>query len=199
MVGSLRSETAYKKATTYRAPASVPAQESWTRDRRDMSLDLAIGAKSASTRKVFSSTFAWLGDRLSTVEINGALSRNNIWAVTGNFYPELGGTPELGRLIGPEDDLKAASPTPVALLAYNFWQRHFWRFSRLIRINNLRGINGLRIPTPPRRHLLVTPLCIFYVPHSLSVCPYPCGKIQHLIAFVQGLARFRLPLERPAA
>lgn len=91
-----------------------------------VALSLPLFEQISKDQKVFSSTFAWLGDRLSTVEINGALSRNNIWAVTGNFYPELGGTPELGRLIGPEDDdLKAASPTPVAVLAYNFWQRHY--------------------------------------------------------------------------
>ena len=95
-------------------------------DETFVALSLPLFEQISKDQKVFSSTFAWLGDRLSTVEINGALSRNNIWAVTGNFYPELGGTPELGRLIGPEDDdLKAASPTPVAVLAYNFWQRHY--------------------------------------------------------------------------
>ena len=95
-------------------------------DETFVALSLPLFEQISKDQKVFSSTFAWLGDRLSTVEINGALSRNNIWAVTGNFYPELGGAPELGRLIGPEDDdLKAASPTPVAVLAYNFWQRHY--------------------------------------------------------------------------
>src|SRR5215472_1948114 len=97
-------------------------------DETFVALSLPLFEQISKDQKVFSSTFAWLGDRLSTVEINGALSRNNIWAVTGNFYPELDGTPELGRLIGPEDDdLKAASPTPVAVLAYNFWQRHYGR------------------------------------------------------------------------
>jgi predicted permease len=95
-------------------------------DETFVALSLPLFEQISKDQKVFSSTFAWLGDRLSTVEINGAPSRNNIWAVTGNFYPELDGTPELGRLIGPEDDdLKAASPTPVAVLAYNFWQRHY--------------------------------------------------------------------------
>jgi predicted permease len=77
-------------------------------------------------QKVFSTTFGWMGDTLSTVEIKGALSRNDVWAVTGNYYNEMGAAPELGRLIGPEDDdLKAASPAPVAVLAYSFWQRHY--------------------------------------------------------------------------
>ena len=53
-------------------------------------------------QKVFTAVFAWSSDYLSTVEINGSLSRHDIWAVTGSFYSELGGTPELGRLIGPK-------------------------------------------------------------------------------------------------
>jgi predicted permease len=89
-------------------------------------LSLPLFEKISAGQKVFSSTFGWLGDRLSTVEINGALSRNDIWGVTATFYSELGATPELGRLIGTEDDdLRTASPTPAAVLAYNFWQRHY--------------------------------------------------------------------------
>jgi predicted permease len=91
-----------------------------------VALSLPLFEQISNGQKAFSSTFAWSGDNLATVEINGALSRNNIWAVTANFYSELGATPELGRLIGPEDDdLRAASPTPVAVLAYSFWQRHY--------------------------------------------------------------------------
>lgn len=91
-----------------------------------VALSLPLFEQISSSQNVFSSTFGWLGDRLSTVEINGGLSRNDIWAVTATFYSELGATPELGRLIGPEDDdLRAASPAPVAVLAYNFWQRHY--------------------------------------------------------------------------
>jgi predicted permease len=95
-------------------------------DEPYVALSLPLFEQVSEGQRVFSSTFGWLGDRLSTVEINGALSRNDIWAVTGSFYSELGATPELGRLIGPQDDdLRAASPAPVAVLAYNFWQRHY--------------------------------------------------------------------------
>jgi len=95
-------------------------------DESFVALSLPLFDQMTSGQKVFTSTFGWFGDRLATVEINGALFRNNIWAVTGNFYSELGGTPEFGRLIGPaDDDLKAAAPTPVAVLAYDFWRRHF--------------------------------------------------------------------------
>ena len=37
------------------------------------------------------------------VEVNGALFRADICAVTGNFYSELGAQPELGRLLTPGD------------------------------------------------------------------------------------------------
>jgi len=91
-----------------------------------VALSLPLFEQLSSGQKAFSSTFGWWGDNLSTVEISGVPSRNDIWAVTGNFYSELGGTPALGRLIGPkDDDLGAASPTPVAVLAYSFWQRHY--------------------------------------------------------------------------
>jgi predicted permease len=91
-----------------------------------VALSLPLFEQISNGQKAFSSTFAWSGDNLATVEINGALSRNNIWAVTANFYSELGATPALGRLIEPEDDdLRAASPTPIAVLAYSFWQRHY--------------------------------------------------------------------------
>src|ERR1700730_8562283 len=91
-----------------------------------VALSLPLFEELTYGQKVFSSTFGWWGDNLFTAEIDGALTRNDIWAVTGNFYSELGATPELGRLIGPEDDdLKAAAPTPVAVLADNFWKRHY--------------------------------------------------------------------------
>jgi hypothetical protein len=112
------------------APSRYRTRSNWSVSARKadepfVALALPLFEQISSDQKVFYSTFAWWGDNLSTVEINGALSRNDIWAVTGNFYSELGATPELGRLIGPEDDdLRAASPTPIAVLAYNFWQRH---------------------------------------------------------------------------
>jgi len=106
-----------------------------------VALSLPLFEELSNGQRVFSSTFAWSRDNLSTVEISGAPSRNNIWAVTGNFYSELGGTPALGRLIGPEHvDLRAASPTPVAVLAYSFWQRHYARDPKIVgRILRIEG------------------------------------------------------------
>jgi hypothetical protein len=91
-----------------------------------VALSVPLFEEIEADQRVFSSAFAWSSDNLSTVEINLNLSRHDLWAVTGSFYSELGGTPELGRLIGPhDDDLKAASPNTVAVLAYDFWQRQY--------------------------------------------------------------------------
>jgi macrolide transport system ATP-binding/permease protein len=43
--------------------------------------------------------------------------------VSGNYFPMLGGTPLLGRILLPEDD--QADATPVVLMSGNYWQRHF--------------------------------------------------------------------------
>ncbi len=87
----------------------------------------------ARGQKVFSSAFAWWGDGVFNIEINGALSRADIWAVTGNYYSELGAVPALGRLIGPDDaDLRAPSATQVAVLGHSFWQRRYGGDRRVI-------------------------------------------------------------------
>jgi predicted permease len=113
-------------------PLPVPRAEQLVRfgaqsgDESYVALSVPFLVQINAAQQVFSLTFGWSRDMLFTVDIGGALSRNDIWAVTGNFYSALGATPELGRLIGPEDDdLRAASPTPVAVLAFNFWQRHY--------------------------------------------------------------------------
>ena len=75
-------------------------------------------------QKVFSGMFAWSGDAVFNVETKSELSRAGIWAVTGNFYSELGATPQIGRLIEPRD-VNPALPAQVAVLGYGFWQRHY--------------------------------------------------------------------------
>lgn len=42
--------------------------------------------------------------------------------VSGSYYPVLGLAPAAGRLLGPADD---ASPTSVAVISYEYWQRRF--------------------------------------------------------------------------
>jgi hypothetical protein len=43
--------------------------------------------------------------------------------VSGNYFPMLGATPLLGRILLPEDD--QANAAPVVLMSGNSWQRHF--------------------------------------------------------------------------
>ena len=44
--------------------------------------------------------------------------------VSGSYFPVLGLTPAIGRLLGPEDD-KAPGEPHVVVLSYAYWQRRF--------------------------------------------------------------------------
>ena len=89
-------------------------------------LSLPMFDELSANQRVFSSTFAWSGDGVYNVELNGAMSRANIWLVTGNFLSELGAAPEIGRLIEPGDvDLHANVATQLAVLNYDFWQHRY--------------------------------------------------------------------------
>ncbi len=58
--------------------------------------------------------------------MNGALSQNQVFGITGNYYSQLSANPFLGRLIMPEDvNLHSGSTFQVAVLGYEFWQRRF--------------------------------------------------------------------------
>ena len=58
--------------------------------------------------------------------MNGTLSQNEVYAVSGNFYSELGATPLFGRLLTPEGaDPHSGSTQQVAVLSYEFWRCRF--------------------------------------------------------------------------
>jgi predicted permease len=78
-------------------------------------------------QRVFSSVIGWSsGFDMARVEVNGALSLNEVFAVSGNYHSELGATPLLGRLLTPEDeDPHSGSTLRVAVLGYEFWQGRF--------------------------------------------------------------------------
>ncbi len=79
----------------------------------------------AERQQVFSSMLAWSGDGIFNVEAGGALTRGDIWAVTGNFHDELGVTALAGRLLRPDDArLETLEPARVAVIGHGFWQRH---------------------------------------------------------------------------
>ena len=46
--------------------------------------------------------------------------------VTGNYFSLLGVAPEIGRVLGPEDDV-APNGHPVAMLSHGYWERRFAR------------------------------------------------------------------------
>jgi predicted permease len=82
--------------------------------------------KIAHRQSVFTDAFGEDYPNNSYVEVNGATSRINLGYVTGKYYSVLGVRPFLGRLIAPEDvGLSQGVPTPVAVLSYEFWSRHF--------------------------------------------------------------------------
>jgi predicted permease len=97
-----------------------------TADDPFTALSLPMFQEISRGQKVLSGMFAWWGDAVLNVEAKGVLSRSDTWAVTGNFYSELGALPEIGRLIDSADaDLQAAKPAQVAVLSYGFWQRQY--------------------------------------------------------------------------
>ena len=77
-------------------------------------------------QNVFSQTFVWWGDAVLNAEVNGTLSRADVWCVDGNFYSQLGAVPELGRFFdAQENNLNSAAATQVAVLGYGFWQSRY--------------------------------------------------------------------------
>jgi predicted permease len=76
-------------------------------------------------QRVFSDLIGWSGATFS-VEINGVSSHNNVLAVTGNYYSALDIAPLRGRLLTLEDvNAHAGATFMVAVIGYDFWQRHF--------------------------------------------------------------------------
>lgn len=62
--------------------------------------------------------------------------------VSGAYYKVLGLAPAAGRLLGTEDD---ATPSPVAVISYNCWQRRFGLDSGVIGKNLIYGTTVLTI------------------------------------------------------
>ncbi|OLD84242.1 MAG: hypothetical protein AUF64_02345 [Chloroflexi bacterium 13_1_20CM_54_36] len=59
--------------------------------------------------------------------------------VSGNYFPMLGATPLLGRILLPEDD-RPGSP-PVVLMSGNFWQRQFHSDTKVV--GSVLHLNGV--------------------------------------------------------
>jgi predicted permease len=107
-----------------RQPEQLVEISAIDRAGESVEMSLPMFEEFARHQKVFTGMTAWWGDAVVNVEVNGALSRNDIWAVDGNFYSELGVSPLLGRLIEPADvNLHSGAPAHVAVLGYGFWKR----------------------------------------------------------------------------
>jgi putative ABC transport system permease protein len=66
------------------------------------------------------------GPRDAVLEKDGAAEKVTRQYVSGNLFGAFGLRPTLGRLLGPEDDVRPGGH-PVAVLSYTFWSRRFER------------------------------------------------------------------------
>ncbi len=80
---------------------------------RDLEHDQQVFTGIAAHRN-FGASLAYKGQTLSS---EGML-------VSGSYFPVLGLTPALGRLLGPDDD-RTIGESHVAVLAYDYWHTHF--------------------------------------------------------------------------
>jgi putative ABC transport system permease protein len=77
-------------------------------------------------QSAFSGLYGRVYPNNSYVEAQGAIWPVNLGYVTGSYYSVLGVRPALGRLIAPDDvGLSAGTPTPVAVLSFDFWKRRY--------------------------------------------------------------------------
>jgi len=115
---------------------------------------------------VFNQTFAFAAnDHNVNVELNGNAESARLLAVSGDFFEGLGVSPVLGREILLSDG--APSSSPVAMLSYEFWRKHFpgdYAISgKTITING-RAVNVVGV-TPPEFFGLVPGSSIdIYIP-----------------------------------
>lgn len=109
-----------------RDPQSLVTVEAVRPDATRGGFSFPVFSDLARRQQAFSSWIGYWGDGVFNVEINSTLFQGDIWAVTGNFYSELGVRPVAGRLLTENDvDLSTRTPSMVAVLGYGVWQRQF--------------------------------------------------------------------------
>jgi predicted permease len=78
-----------------------------------------------SRPELFDGTLAWAGSRFDLASTGESEFVNGTW-VSGSYFDVLGVPPLLGRMIGGGDDATGGGPNGlVAVISYDFWQRHF--------------------------------------------------------------------------
>ena len=60
----------------------------------------------------------------ANVAYEGQSSGAGALLVSGQYFPALGVTPAIGRLLGPQDD-RVPGGHPVVVLSYDFWRTRF--------------------------------------------------------------------------
>src|SRR5206468_2985018 len=76
--------------------------------------------------------------------------------VSGNYFPMLGATPLLGRILLPEDD--QANAPPVVLMSGNSWQRRFHSDPRVVgSVLHLNGVAFTVVGVTPLDYLATAP------------------------------------------
>jgi predicted permease len=109
-----------------RRPEQLVSVTTLRRDGTMSGLSYPMFHALARDQRVFSSWIGYWGDGVFNIDVDGTLVRGVAWAVTGNFFPELGTVPHQGRLLGEADvDLDHLRPEMAAVLGYGIWQREF--------------------------------------------------------------------------
>jgi len=75
----------------------------------------------------------------ANVAFEGRSAEANGVLVSGQYFPALGVTPALGRLLGPQDD-RVPGGHPVVVLGYDFWRTRFGADARIL--NRTLVVNG---------------------------------------------------------
>jgi len=106
-----------------------------------------------------------------TIGASGEIERPFREYVSGNFFPELGVQPALGRLLSPNDDVTPGGH-PVAVIGYDYWTRRFGRDSNVIG-KTFRFARALYqiVGVAPRGFSSVEPgvMTDIYIPASMRV------------------------------
>ena len=88
--------------------------------------------------------------------LKGSAQPIGCYFVSGNYFPMLGATPLLGRLLLPEDD--QANAPPVVLMSGNSWQRRFHSNPKVVgSILHLNGVAFTVVGVTPLDYLATAP------------------------------------------
>jgi predicted permease len=106
-------------------PVRDPARLVLVTDGKRDYWQYAVFRQVQSSPALFDGTLAWAGARFDLANGGESAFVNGLW-VSGSYFDVLGVPPLLGRTLGETDDAAGGGPNgPVAVISYDFWQRHF--------------------------------------------------------------------------